>query len=283
MDRLERGGTSADTAVREAFASMQASIWTAMPGTVSKDLVPGKRTVEVQLALRARVQAKDGSYSWQQLPVLVDCPVFFPSGGGCTLTFPVKAGDECLVVFASRCIDAWWQSSGVQNQAEMRMHDLSDGVAYVGISSVPKVIPSISTSRAQLRSDDGNAFVEIDPSSHLIRAHTTGNIVAESVDATVTASGNVAATAGGFAHVTAATEVTLAAPIVNIVAPIINLTGTLVQTAGAGVGTSTMQGPLTVQNQLKSNTEVVAVTTPLHAHAHTGVTTGGGVTGGPTP
>ena len=29
----------------------------------------------------------------------------FPGGGGFALTFPVAAGDECLVVFASRCID----------------------------------------------------------------------------------------------------------------------------------------------------------------------------------
>src|SRR5260363_73502 len=48
-----------------------------------------------------------------ELPLLGDVPVFFPRGGGCTLTFPVQKGDECVVVFASRCIDGWWQSGGV--------------------------------------------------------------------------------------------------------------------------------------------------------------------------
>lgn len=281
MDRRERG-TDLNTAMLAAFQGQQAGMWTAMPGNIIS-FDASKRTVSVQPTLKAKVQDETGAYTWVQLPVLVDCPVFFPSGGGGTLTFPIKTGDECLVVFGSRCIDSWWQLGGIQNQADLRMHDLSDGFAFVGVSSVPKVIPSISTTRPQFRSDDGAAYVEIDPTSHLIRAHTSGNIVAECVDATVTASGNIAATAGGSAHLTAASEITLAAPIVNIVAPVINLQGTLVQTAGAGVGTSTMQGPLTVQNTIKSNTEVIAITTPLHVHQHTGVTTGGGNTGNPTP
>ncbi|MFW8450019.1 Gp138 family membrane-puncturing spike protein, partial [Klebsiella pneumoniae] len=60
------------------------------------------------------------------LPLLVDVPVVFPRGGGCTLTFPVKPGDECLVIFADRCIDFWWQSGGIQEPVDERMHDLSD-------------------------------------------------------------------------------------------------------------------------------------------------------------
>lgn len=60
-----------------------------------------------------------------------------PRGGGFALTFPVAAGDECLVVFADACIDSWWQSGGVQNQAEKRRHDLSDGIVIPGLWSQP--------------------------------------------------------------------------------------------------------------------------------------------------
>jgi hypothetical protein len=103
-------------------------------------------------------------------PLQALCPVQFPSGGGFTLTFPVAQGDECLVVFSSRCIDAWWQSGGVQNQAVMRMHDLSDGFAVLGFSSVPRVIGGISATATQLRSNDGSTFVEVGAGEVTIQA-----------------------------------------------------------------------------------------------------------------
>ncbi|MGC8050122.1 Gp138 family membrane-puncturing spike protein, partial [Salmonella enterica] len=78
-----------------------------------------------------------------------------------SMTFPVAQGDECLVVFASRCIDSWWQSGGIQEQAELRMHDLSDGFAILGFRSQPRALSNISTTSAQLRSDDGATFIDL--------------------------------------------------------------------------------------------------------------------------
>lgn len=124
------------------------------------------------------------------------------------------------------------------------------------------------------------------PSGELWIKHSSGSLlkflnngdvqVVTSRDLLATVGRNLAATAAGFGHLTAATEITLSAPTIN-------LNGDIAQTTGSGSGVSTMQGTLTVQGQLKSNTEVVAVTTPLHTHAHTGVTTGASNTGGPTP
>lgn len=161
------------TPLKLAMRSQQAELWTALPGII-QSFNPQAMTCEVQPAIRALVRGEDGSLSPVDLPLLVDCPVQFPAGGQCTLTFPVKPGDECLVVFAQRCIDSWWASGGVQDQAELRMHDPSDGFALLGFRSQPRVIPSVSTSAVQLRSDDGVAFVEVNPTSHAINATTTG-------------------------------------------------------------------------------------------------------------
>ena len=199
MDRRERVGDP-QAAMLAVLDGKQSEIWTALPGIV-QSFNAAKRTVVVQPTTRARVQAQDNSFSWVQMPLLLDCPVFFPGGGGCTLTFPIAANDECLVIFASRCIDAWWQSGGIQNQAELRMHDLSDGFAFVGVSSVPNVIGSISTTTVQLRSNDGNAYVEINPTSHAMKLHTTGTLTIDAsgvqinapitTNSTITAAGNV--------------------------------------------------------------------------------------------
>lgn len=170
MDRRERSNNFMD-ALLAMLQGWQSGIWTACPAIiVSFD--PASETVTAQPSIQAQNRAPDGKVSWQRLPVLVDVPVIFPSGGGFTLTFPIAAGDECLVIFASRCIDAWRQSGGVQVQPELRMHDLSDGFALVGVRSQPRALPNVSTTSAQLRSDDGLTYVELGPDG-LVRAQGT--------------------------------------------------------------------------------------------------------------
>ena len=100
----------------------------------------GTNTATVQLAIREKVSQMDGTTADTDLPLMLDCPVMMPRGGGYALTFPLAAGDECLVVFADSCIDAWWQSGGVQNQLEKRRHDLSDGIVIPGLWSQPRNI-----------------------------------------------------------------------------------------------------------------------------------------------
>ena len=132
MDRRERlEGYGLSEAVLAAMSSHQAGMWTALPGIVQSVNLTAM-TVEVEPTVQALLTAADGTETWTNIPVLPDVPICFPGGGGFTLTFPVAVGDECLVVFSSRCIDAWWQSGGVQPQAELRMHDLSDAFAIIG-------------------------------------------------------------------------------------------------------------------------------------------------------
>ncbi len=154
---------------KQALNGRLAQVWTAIPGII-QSYNAAQQTVVVQPAIRAVLFDIAGNPTNVALPLLLDCPAQFPAGGGFSLTFPVKAGDECLVVFASRCIDAWWQSGGVQNQAVLRMHDLSDGFAVLGFRSVPRVLASVSTSSTQLRTDDGSTFVEVGAGEITIRA-----------------------------------------------------------------------------------------------------------------
>lgn len=122
-------------------------------------------------AIREKINF-NGEESWIDIPLLVDVPIVFPRAGGYVLTFPVKKGDECLVVFGDMCIDAWWQSGGVQNQVESRRHDLSDGFAIIGCWSQPRVVSNYSTESVQLRNEAGNAYFEIKGSTININADT---------------------------------------------------------------------------------------------------------------
>lgn len=167
----------------------QATIWTCLPGIIdSVDLV--KMTAVVQPAIQVSLRGTDGIYRPANLPQCLDCPIVFPSGGGFTLTFPIAVGDECKISFSSRCIDAWWQSGGVQPQAEFRMHDLSDGFVEVGPRSQARLLSNISTTTAQLRSDDGVSYVEL-AAGHAVKVVAPGGIDLNGVH--IDAAGNITA------------------------------------------------------------------------------------------
>lgn len=197
-------------AILSATSGERSDIWTSLPGII-QSFNPEEMTCEVQPAVQVLYTSPaDGSQEWLTLPLCVDCPVQFPSAGGVTITFPIKPGDECRIEFSSRCIDAWWQLGGVQPQPFVRMHDLSDGFVIPGIKSLPNVISNISSTEAQFRSDDGQAFVAINPETHEIRVITSGDLTAEiEGDITGTAGGSVDIQAGTFISMTAPSGITL--------------------------------------------------------------------------
>lgn len=55
-------------------------------------------------------------------------------------TFPLKQGDECILLFSDREIESWFINGDVNPEGYTRMHDLTDAVAIVGIRSLPKMI-----------------------------------------------------------------------------------------------------------------------------------------------
>jgi hypothetical protein len=154
-----RSGDLSEALSTESTKTKEA-IRVALPGII-QSFNPATVTAEIQPSIQYTHIDNDGTVIQKDYPLLVDVPVIFPRGGGCTLTFPVRKGDECLVVFADRCIDFWWQSGDVQKSGDPRMHDLSDGFAIVGPMSQRYKIGNISTSAAQLRTDDGSAFIEL--------------------------------------------------------------------------------------------------------------------------
>lgn len=191
MDRRQRLN-DLSTAMAMQTRGNQAQIWTTLPGII-QSFDAAKMTCAVQPAIQGVLSdPKTGTAKNANLPLLVDCPVCFPGFGGVTMTFPIAQGDECLVHFASRCIDAWWQNGGVQPPMVYRMHDLSDGFVTPGGRSQPRVLPEISSSGAQLRTDDGSAYVEVTKTGGIVNivapggVNITGNVV---VTGEVTANG----------------------------------------------------------------------------------------------
>lgn len=219
----------------------------ACPGII-QSFDPDAVTATIQPAVKAPVRQADGSVVSVALPLLVDVPVCFSRGGGVTLTFPVTAGDECLVVFGDRCIDFWWQNGGVQEPgSDARQHHLADGFALVGPQSQTQKISGISPTAAQLRTDDGAAFIELDPGSHAVNVTTTGKLTATALETTVNG------------------PVVFNGPV--------TFNSTITQSEG--------RGGASFGGNINAKGDIKAGDISLQAHTHGGVQTGSGSTGRP--
>ena len=81
----------------------------------------------------------NGIIKYVQYPLLINIPILFQQVGGYVISFPIKKGDECLVIFSDLSIDNWWLKGNVQNPVEIRRHDLSDGIAIFGLKNQEKL------------------------------------------------------------------------------------------------------------------------------------------------
>lgn len=150
-----------EEALRALMDSEKAKTWTSAPAKVlSYDAA--KQTVSVQLTTKSFIKKPDGSQEAVDVPPLVDLPVQFPGGGGQTMTFPIKPGDEGLVIFSSRSPDSWQQSGGEkggQVPTDSSNNSLSGGFFLPGFRSNPRALSNVSESETQIRSDDGNTKI----------------------------------------------------------------------------------------------------------------------------
>lgn len=193
-----------EESMRLAFDGLQSGIWTAIPCIVTKVNLTAM-TIECQPAIQGTIEDETGQISTTNLPVLINVPICFPGAGGFILTLPIAVGDEVLVVFASRCIDSWWQLGGVGVPIEARMHDLSDGFAILGPKSQPNVVGSISSTGAQLRNNAGTTYLEISADGKIklvspSEIDITGNL---KVSGTIVAQGEIT---GGVAAIPLSTH-----------------------------------------------------------------------------
>jgi hypothetical protein len=210
-ERLDNPGEQQRTAIENELTNARV----ATPGIIIS-FDPVRQTASVQPAITENVQVGDGPASAVSLPILTDVPVQFPRAGGYSLTFPVKPGDECLLVFCDMCIDGWWQSGGVQDQMEKRRHDLSDAMAILGITSVPQAVALYSEESVMLRNEDKTAFVEIQDNED-INVTTAADVnITAAMNINISAAADVSIVAGGNMNLTAAGSMTLKAARIDM-------------------------------------------------------------------
>jgi len=101
---------------------------TVLPGTFETyDFKQQKATVQLML----NKKLKDGTI--QTLNPLAEVPVIFQRTKNSGMTFPIKRGDACLVLFSQRSLDIYLNSGKISNPGDPRKFDLSDAIAIPGL------------------------------------------------------------------------------------------------------------------------------------------------------
>lgn len=156
-------------------------VHTCIPGIiVSFD--PGNQWAEVQPAIKT-IFTTSGAVD---LPLCVDVPVMFPSGNRFFITWPVFPGDECLLFFSQRCIDLWALEGETQEPDDYRTHDMSDGIAFVGLNSLPLVIEDFQMDGIDIRSPLRTSYVKVKEDTIEVHASVLVDVKAPDIVATAT-------------------------------------------------------------------------------------------------
>ncbi len=162
MTRLGNTRTPAlEEVLRVAVDSGLGDTHTAMPGRVEK-YDAEKQKADVKPLLKRTVVNDDGTEETESLPVITDVPIMFPRAGGFFITFPVEKGDFVLLVFCERSIDIWTAGDGSEvDPIDLRMHDLSDAVAFPCFYPFHKSLKDTTTEGLTFGKKDKGAQVTI--------------------------------------------------------------------------------------------------------------------------
>lgn len=126
--------------LQDAIRITIGEIHTSMPGKIINF---NPSTCRATIKPMLRYHMADGDVI--DYPVIIECPVFMPKAGNARITYPVKAGDGCIIIFSERSLDEWL-NMGSEDNHDPRQYDLTDAYCLVGLEP----IQNISTDNIEL-------------------------------------------------------------------------------------------------------------------------------------
>ena len=181
-------------------------IHTALPGKVDS-FDPDKCMADV--IPYGKFRKPDGGF--MDFPKISGVPVLVMQGSGQTATvaFPIKPGDECLLLFSEQTLDIW--ETGASSNTDLRF-DLSNAIALIGLFAKPNAaVKEACAGNALIIEKDGSR-IHVKGGEIGIRDSAGQSITMGGGSTTMTvnnlniqSSGNVSIAAGGNVTVTGAT------------------------------------------------------------------------------
>lgn len=128
------------------------------------------QTVDVQVLHKRIDENNFFKKELREYPVLQSVPFVVLGGGTSSLTFPISAGDNCLLLFCDYEIDRWWDTGEAQPSTYQRRHDISDAFALIGVHSMVDLLQGYSQ-YVQLKYND-SSMITVGESINLTNEQT---------------------------------------------------------------------------------------------------------------
>jgi hypothetical protein len=167
------GKPTIDETLRAVVQAATSEWQTCLPGRIeSYNAEAGTCSVQPLVKRKGKATAATSR------PVLTGVPVMWPGGGGAQVRWPLTAGDECLILFASADTSGWRRSGGEADPASERRFALSDAVVLpLGRQSgTPDVIIEVQTG-GKVRIANGSVEL-VDALLQVLNAVFTGKVTA---------------------------------------------------------------------------------------------------------
>jgi hypothetical protein len=152
------------------FRRYLAALRTATPGRVER-YDPATQLADVQPAIRASVEQPDGSFAYEDTPVVPACPVLWPRVGAWGITMPLGPGDTGLLVACDGAIGHWCAGQGdPQYPGDQRRHHLAHSVFIPGLFPDARALENSGTT------GNTNMVLGHDGTGARIELHADGKI-----------------------------------------------------------------------------------------------------------
>lgn len=175
------------------------------------------QTAEVQIKM---LKMQNGEL--KDFPILIDCPCVVLGGGKGVITFPIKQGDSCLVLFNDRDIDNWYASGQKMLPRTERKHNYSDAIALVGVRNLQNKIENYLNDGVEVKY--GNSTIKLQQDKVTID-NNKSTIVMDKDDITIDNGKATVLISKGDVSITA-DKVTITAPD-SVVAGNLSVSGSL--------------------------------------------------------
>ena len=172
-------------------------LYTCLPGIVQ---FYDETTKRAQVLPAIQRTFTDGSSI--SMPILVDVPIIFPSGGGFTITMPITNGDSVLIMFSQRGITEFKKYFDESLPDIDSLLSIQDAIAIPGFGAL-SISPNLSDG-ANMQTEDGTNSVSVNNNKVELK------LGANTLDIDNTA---MTATIGGATLVLNATSLTSSVPV----------------------------------------------------------------------